>query len=107
MASSVTVAAVLSLAVTPSLVSAQGTDASSPSGPVPTITWQYGGFVDLGRLFSSTSPSNRLFRNRGTTPRVDEWDLNMTGAYLRKAPSESSRTGVELTVQEGRDSEIF
>ena len=31
----------------------------------------------------------------------------MTGAYLKKAPSESSRAGVELTVQEGRDSEIF
>jgi hypothetical protein len=48
-----------------------------------------------------------LFRNRGTTPRVDKWDLNMTGAYLKKAPSESSRAGVELTVQQGRDSEIF
>jgi len=48
-----------------------------------------------------------VFRNRGTTPRVDKWDLNMTGAYLKKAPSESSRAGVELTVQEGHDSEIF
>ena len=71
------------------------------------VTW-HGGFIsDVGRLFSSTSPSNHLFRNRGTTPRVDEWDLNMTAAYLKKAPSESSRAGVELTVQEGRDSEIF
>jgi hypothetical protein len=48
-----------------------------------------------------------VFRNRGTTPRIDEWDLNMTAAYLRKVPSESSRAGVELTVQGGRDSEIF
>ena len=72
-----------------------------------SIEWQYGAFIDVGRLFSSTSPSNHLFRNRGTTPRVDEWDLNMTGAYLKKVPSESSRAGVELTVQEGRDSEIF
>src|SRR4029077_9587469 len=56
---------------------------------------------------SSTSPSNHVFRNRGTTPRVDKWDLNMTGAYLKKAPSESSRVGVELTVQEGHDSELF
>src|SRR5439155_17643159 len=31
----------------------------------------------------------------------------MTAAYLRKVPSESSRAGVELTVQAGHDSEIF
>ena len=91
---------------------AQTPDRSPQNPPPPSrsqnpIEWQYGAFVDVGRLFSSTSPSNHLFRNRGTTPRMDEWDLNMTGAYLRKAPSESSRTGVELTVQEGRDSEIF
>src|SRR6185295_7314783 len=85
-------------------------DASAQSVPPPAqapIEWQYGGFIDVGRLFSSTSPSNHVFRNRGTTPRVDEWDLNMAGAYLRKAPSESSRAGIELTVQAGRDSEIF
>jgi hypothetical protein len=80
----------------------------STQAPVQNpIEWQYGAFIDVGRLFSSTSPSNHLFRNRGTTPRVDEWDLNMTGAYLKKVPSASSRAGVELTVQEGRDSEIF
>jgi len=77
-----------------------------PPAQIP-IAWQYGAFVDVGHLFSSTSPSNHLFRNRGTTPRLDKWDLNMTGAYLKKPPSESSRAGVELTVQEGHDSEIF
>ena len=99
--------AVLTLAVAPAVASAQ--TAQTPSAPAESspVSWQYGAFVDVGRLFSSTSPSNRLFRNRGTTPRVDEWDLNMAGAYLTKAPSESSRTGVELTVQEGRDSETF
>jgi len=82
--------------------------AQSASPPDQTaIMWQYGAFIDVGRLFSSTSPSNHLFRNRGTTPRLDKWDLNMTGAYLKKPPSESSRGGVELTVQEGHDSEIF
>jgi hypothetical protein len=93
----------LALVLTAARASAQS--ASPPDQG--SIEWQYGGFVDVGRLFSSTSPSNHLFRNRGTTPRVDEWDLNMTGAYLKKVPSESSRAGVELTVQEGRDSEIF
>lgn len=85
---------------------AQTPDSSSQNQP-PSIAWQYGAFIDVGRLFSSTSPSNHLFRNRGTTPRLDKWDLNMTGAYLKKLPSESSRAGVELTVQEGHDSEIF
>jgi hypothetical protein len=85
-------------------------DAAAQSASTPAhspVEWQYGAFIDVGRLFSSTSPSNHVFRNRGTTPRVDEWDLNMTAAYLRKVPSESSRAGVELTVQGGRDSEIF
>jgi len=82
---------------------AQGT----PPAAENAVPWQYGAFIDVGRLFSSTSPSNHLFRNRGTTPRLDTWDLNMTGAYLKKAPSESSRTGAEFTVQEGHDSEIF
>jgi Putative beta-barrel porin-2, OmpL-like. bbp2 len=103
----------LLLVAVPRLTAAQPPDAASQNAaqsaaPVHRpIEWQYGGFVDVGRLFSSTSPSNHLFRNRGTTPRVDKWDLNMTGAYLKKAPSESSRWGVELTGQEGRDSEIF
>jgi Putative beta-barrel porin-2, OmpL-like. bbp2 len=99
--------AVFTFAAAPRIVSAQtATGSAAPQQSLP-VPWQYGGFVDVGRLRSSTSPSNHLFRNRGTTPRVDEWDLNMTGAYLKKAPSASSRSGVELTVQEGRDSEIF
>jgi hypothetical protein len=93
----------ISLIACPPAASAQTSDGSIGSA----IEWQYGAFIDVGRLFSSTSPSNHLFRNRGTTPRVDKWDLNMTGAYLKKVPSESSRAGVELAVQGGRDSEIF
>jgi len=92
------------------LVVLTGARAAAQSASPPdqsSIAWQYGAFIDVGRLFSSTSPSNHLFRNRGTTPRLDEWDLNMTGAYLKKAPSDSSRVGVELTVQEGKDSELF
>ena len=90
----------------PSTQNLSASDAGAQPAKSP-VDWQYGAFIDVGRLFSSNSPSNHLFRNRGTTPRVDEWDLNMTGAYLKKAPSESSRAGVELTVQEGHDSEIF
>jgi hypothetical protein len=98
---------VLSFVATPRLATAQ-TAPSPPSAQQETPTpWQFGAFIDVGRLMSSTSPSNHLFRNRGTTPRLDEWDLNMTAAYLKKAASETARLGVEVTVQEGRDSETF
>lgn len=73
----------------------------------PSSAWQYGGFVDVGFLNSFNDPSNHLFRNRGTTPRVDEWDLNLAGALLKKAASDTSRIGVELTIQTGQDSKIF
>ena len=102
--------ALAALAATNRSIGAQTPDGSTLTHPASNsapIEWQYGGFVDVGRLTSSTSPSNHLFRNRGTTPRVDEWDVNITGAYLKKVPSESSRAGVELTVQGGHDSEVF
>lgn len=73
----------------------------------PTRQWQYGGFVDLGYLLDFNHPSNHLFRNRGTTPRVDELNLNMTGLYIKKDVSEHSRWGMELTVHAGEDSKIF
>jgi Putative beta-barrel porin-2, OmpL-like. bbp2 len=69
--------------------------------------WQYGGFVDVGYLDSFNDPTNHLFRYRGTTPRVDEWDVNMAAAFLKKPASEQSRVGVELTAQAGQDSKIF
>jgi len=66
-----------------------------------------GGFVDLGYLHDPNQPSNHLFRSRGTTFHVNEWDVNMAAAYARKAPSAQSRWGAELTVQTGKDSEVF
>jgi len=69
--------------------------------------WQFGAFVDVGHLNSSNSPSNHLFRGRGTTPRVDELNVNMGGGYLRRKPSELSRWGLELTAHAGEDSKIF
>ena len=66
-----------------------------------------GGFVDLGYLRDPNNPSNHLFRSRGTTFHVNEWDVNMAALYVRKPPSEQSRWGGELTVQTGKDSEVF
>ena len=76
---------------------------TEPSKP----EWHYGGFVDLGYLLDFNHPSNHLFRNRGTTPRVDELDLNMAGLYLNKDVSKQSPWGMELLVQAGEDSKIF
>src|SRR5215471_14472011 len=74
------------------------------SSPPP---WQYGGFIDVGYLHDFNDPANYLFRSRGTTARVNELNLNMTGLYLKKVPSESSRWGIDLTWQAGSDSEGF
>jgi hypothetical protein len=74
---------------------------------VAQSTWQYGGFLDAGYLHDFNYPANHLFRSRGTTFHVNEAALNMTAVYLKKQASESSRWGTELTLQAGRDSEIF
>ena len=73
----------------------------------PTPAWQFGAFLDTGYAKDFNAPANRLFRNRGTTPRVDELDVNMAGAYIRRAPAETSRWGVEATAHAGKDSETF
>ena len=84
----------------------QGEPSEKPAQPVK-IEGHYGGFVDLGYLLDFNYPANHLFRNRGTTPNVNEVDLNMAEAYIRKDASDVSRWGVELGVQGGNDSRLF
>src|SRR5215470_4081217 len=82
--------------------------ASQDSQPQPSkTTWQYGGFLDFGYLKDFNDPANHLFRSRGTTFHVNEWDVNMGAIYLKKAVSESSRWGTELTLQAGEDTKVF
>src|SRR5215831_16049578 len=78
-------------------------DPSSPQGTTPesgasSTPWQFGGFIDLDYANDFNHPANHLFRNRGTTPRVDEVDVNMAAAYIRKDTSPTSRLGAELEV---------
>jgi hypothetical protein len=80
---------------------------SPPVNQKSQAKWQYGGFADIGYLLDFNHPSNHLFRSRGTTFRVNEVDLNMAELYLRKPNSQSSRWGLELTLQAGKDSEVF
>ncbi len=98
----------LALAGLPAVASAQTAAAQAAAPDVaPPDEWHYGGFLDAAAIWSANSPSNHLFRNRGTTPRVGEVDRNMAAAYLKKAPAESSRVGLELTVQGGEDAKLF
>ena len=69
--------------------------------------WHYGGFVDLGYSLDFNFPDNHLFRNRSTTPRVNELDLNMAGLYVRKDATTDSRWGMELMGQGGQDALNF
>jgi hypothetical protein len=75
--------------------------------PSASSLWHYGGFLDLGYSLDFNFPQNHLFRNRSTTPRVNELDLNMGGGYIRKDATEGSRWGMELLVQGGQDSKAF
>lgn len=88
----------------------QGSQEVSQVPPEPQATdpeWLYGGFVDAAYLLDFNHPSNDLFRSRGTAYKVDEPILNMAGAYVRKTATETSRWGLEATLQGGQDSRIF
>ena len=80
---------------------------SSTDQAPPTPGWQYGGFADIGYLNDFNYPSNQLFRSRGTTFHVNEVDLNMADLYLRKPVSQTSRWGMEVALQGGKDSQVF
>ena len=87
-----------------SLRAQEDTRRAPDQSPTP---WQYGFFVDLGYLLDFNHPANHLFRSRGTTMNVDEIDVNMAAAYIKKDVSERSRWGMQLTVQAGEDSKVF
>jgi len=87
--------------------SEQDTPGSPPATQPSDPQWGYGGFLDAAYLLDLNHPTNHLFRSRGTAYKVDEPILNMGAAYLRKSASESSRWGLEVTLQGGQDSRIF
>ena len=79
----------------------------APRAETAKPLWHYGGFVDLGYSLDFNFPENHLFRNRSTTPRVNELDVNMAGIYVKKDVSEQSRLGMELAVHGGQDAKDF
>jgi hypothetical protein len=78
-----------------------------PRAEAAASAWHYGGFIDLGYSLSFNFPENHLFRNRSTTPRVNELDLNMAAVYIKKDMTEESRLGMELAVHGGQDAKDF
>ena len=78
----------------------------APEQP-PKPAWRYNGFLDFGYLLDFNHPANHLFRDRGTTFKVDELDLNMAGAGVKKEASQDSRWGAEFEAQAGKDSANF
>ncbi len=94
-----TIARFVALAVVvPARLAAQTT--SSPP-------WQYGASVDVGYLHDANYPANHLFRSRGTSFHVNGVQLNIATLYLTKPAAVSSRWGVQLTLQAGKDAEVF
>jgi hypothetical protein len=69
--------------------------------------WNYGGFADVAYLFDFNHPANKLFRSRGTAWHVDDLNVNMTGGYIKKKRADAPGWGAELTVQAGKDVEVF
>jgi hypothetical protein len=86
--------------------SAAGFAQPPPDADAQTL-WRCGAFLDVGYLRDSNEPANHLFRYRGTTPRVNEIDINMAAAWLRKTQTETSRWGMELTGHAGQDAKAF
>ena len=77
------------------------------TGPPPPPKWEFNAFVDAAYLLDFNHPANHLFRDRSTTFKVDELDVNMAAAGVKKLAAETSRWGLELEVQTGKDSENF
>jgi len=86
---------------------AQSAGQSPSAEQAPKTLWKYSGFLDAGYLLDFNHPANQLFRDRGTTFRVDELDLNMAGAGVKKDATQDSRWGMEFSVQGGKDSATF
>jgi len=88
---------------------AQSQSAEQTATPeqAPKTLWKYNGFLDAGYLLDVNHPANQLFRDRGTTFRVDELDVNMAGAGVKKDATPDSRWGMEFSVQGGKDSANF
>jgi hypothetical protein len=75
----------------------------SAKEPSSISLWRYGAYLDLSYPVDFNFPENHQWRSKVTTQRVNDPNLNMALAYVRKVVNESSRWGMELAAQTGRD----
>jgi hypothetical protein len=98
------------VAFTPSVFGqdpASQNDIASGNPTTAGSQWHYGAYVDVGYVGSFNFPDNHLWRHRATAAHHNELSPNMGFAYVRKDAIASSRWGMELGFQGGRDSEEF
>ncbi len=69
--------------------------------------WSFDAFLDFGHALSLQHPAERQWRSRGTTPRLNETQLNMAGVAVTKAATAASPWGMELLAHAGRDALAF
>ena len=89
------------------LLGVRASHAQTSQDVLPPPAWHAAATLDLSYANDSNDPANHLFRSRGTTPRVDEFAVNMAAASVKKAATSASRWGIELTAQAGRDTDAF
>lgn len=82
-------------------------DTDSGVSTISSSPWHYGAYVDVGYVGNFNFPDNHRWRNRATASHHNELSPNMGLAYVRKEAVTSSRWGMELGFQGGRDSEEF
>jgi hypothetical protein len=68
-----------------------------------TRGWHFGAYLDAGYLGDFNNPENGLWRSKSTTFKVDDPQVNMATAYLRKDGTPQSRWGMQLAPQTGVD----
>lgn len=78
-----------------------------PKPVTSTQDWHYGAYVDVGYIGNFNFPDNHLWRSRATASHHNELSPNMGLAYVRRDATDSSRWGMEVGFQGGRDSEEF
>lgn len=69
--------------------------------------WHYGAYVDVSYVGNFNFPDNQFWRGRSTASHHNQLSPNIGLAYVRKDVTASSRWGMELGFQGGRDSEEF
>ncbi len=74
---------------------------------VPPADWHYGMTVDASYVVDFNFPENHLWRNKTTTPRVNELAPNMVMGYVKKDATVQSRWGLEFGIQGGYDTDAL